>query len=112
MTLSKITDNPEHHLGGASGLVFERIQIDAWAEDPDTLRDLVDAIRNRLDGYRGTVTIAQAGNEAGGSIEIDAIIRLDGSDSADQPTDGKDLGAMNERMDFRISAAEPIPSLT
>ncbi len=112
VVLSTIVGDHQHHLEGASGLVFERIQVDAYAEDPDTLRALFDAIRNRLDGYRGTVTVPDSGGETGGTLQIDACILIDERTDIDAPTEGKDLGTFRHRLDFRVSAAEPIPTLT
>lgn len=38
---------------GPSGLVTPRIQLDIWAMDPDVADQVAEALRIRLDGYRG-----------------------------------------------------------
>jgi hypothetical protein len=113
IVLTTVSGDHQHHLGGASGLTFERIQVDAYAETAAQLNDLADAIRNRLDGIKKTtVTVPASDSEPQGTLEIDACILVDDSDESQAPNDGKDLGDFRHRLDFRVSAAEPIPSLT
>lgn len=45
----------DHTLEGPSGLAEARFQFDAWAKDIDTAAALADAVKERLDGYGGTV---------------------------------------------------------
>lgn len=50
---------------GPSGLVTPRIQFDIWATDPDVADQVAEALRLRLDGYRG-----QMGDVPVGSVEL------------------------------------------
>ena len=51
-TVSEVND---HHMQGASGLVMQRIQIDAWAREPDDADTIARLAKERLDGFRGTM---------------------------------------------------------
>jgi hypothetical protein len=103
---TRIATDPQHHLVGASGLAFVRIQLDLYGDDFGVLETIAAAVRNRVDGYRGTVT------QGSDSLAIQCIELLDQSDAADSPNDGTDSGPHRIRMDFRISAPESIPSFT
>lgn len=50
----RVSTNREHHLLGSSGFAHASIQIDCWAERYSTAKDLGEAVRRCLDGYRGT----------------------------------------------------------
>lgn len=41
--------------GGLSGFFRQRIQIDAWCEDPDSANTLFNEVRECIDGYRGSM---------------------------------------------------------
>ena len=63
----KVTGNRDHHLQGPSGLAHPRFQVEAWATTYDAAKALANAIREALDGYKGTV-----GAVAIGSILIES----------------------------------------
>jgi hypothetical protein len=50
-----ITESTDRHMTGPSGLVISRFQIDAWATSADAANNLGLLIKERLDGFRGTV---------------------------------------------------------
>ena len=52
---SKVTGMRDHHLQGPSGLAHPRFQVEAWATTYDAAKTLANAIREALDGYKGTV---------------------------------------------------------
>ncbi len=60
----------------------------------------------RADGYSGAIDID------GESIVFQNVELVDTQTSYETPNDGSDAGPHRYRMDFRISAPEPIPSLT
>lgn len=103
---TRIANDPQHHLGGFSGLAFTRFQLDLFADTPLALFSLREALRNRLDGFRGTVTVGID------SIVFHCIELLDEQAVGETPNDGSDQAPHRFRMDFRISALEPIPTLT
>jgi hypothetical protein len=50
--ISEVTD---HHTQGASGLVMVRMQVDAYAATASAADSLARAIKERLDGFHGTM---------------------------------------------------------
>jgi hypothetical protein len=103
---SRVVSDPQHHLGGFSGLSFSRFQLDLFADTAVALYNLREAVRNRLDGYKGTVAVGAD------SIVFQCIELVDEQSSGETPNDGTDEAPQRFRMDFRISALEPIPTLT
>ena len=51
----KVTGMRDHHLQGPSRLAHPRFQVEAWATTYDAAKTLANAIREALDGYKGTV---------------------------------------------------------
>ena len=51
----KVTGMRDHHLQGPSGLTHPRFQVEAWATTYAAAKALANAIREALDGYKGTV---------------------------------------------------------
>jgi hypothetical protein len=83
-----------------------RIQLDLFGDDIDMLYALREAVRMRLDGYKGTVAVGSD------SIVFQCIELLDDQSNSETPNDGTDQAPHHIRMDVRISATEPIPTLT
>jgi hypothetical protein len=104
---SRIAAEHERHLLAASGLVFVRLQLDLYADSYDDLVELVEAVRMLLDGYRGVVAHA-----SGATVEFQNVELVDELSDYESPNDGSDVGPQHHRMDFRVSALEPIPTLT
>ena len=50
-----------HHTLGASGLVEARVQVDVFAGSLRAADELAKAVRQRLDGYRGPITVGTGG---------------------------------------------------
>lgn len=55
LVYTKVSARPDHHMSGASGLARPRLQLDAWAPTADAALWLADLVRERLDGYSGTM---------------------------------------------------------
>ena len=45
----------DHHMQGPSGLARPRIQIDCWAQTVDAADSLGRLVKERIDGYRGSM---------------------------------------------------------
>lgn len=101
---SLIASQHERHLQGPSGLVFRRYQLDIYSRLNSELCAISDAIRNRLDGYVGVVTIGAD------SLRMQNVELLDQRDNYISPTDGSDVGIYRRSLDFRISHGETIPT--
>jgi uncharacterized protein DUF3168 len=52
---SRISGQGDHHMEGASGLNRTRVQIDCWAQTADAADLLARQVKERIDGYRGSI---------------------------------------------------------
>ena len=52
---SRISGQGDHHMEGASGLNRTRMQIDCWAQTADAADLLARQVKERIDGYRGSI---------------------------------------------------------
>lgn len=52
---SRISGQGDHHMEGASGLNRTRVQIDCWAQTADAADSLARLVKERIDGYRGSM---------------------------------------------------------
>jgi len=52
---SRISAVGDHHMSAASGLVQTRLQLDCWAASLDNAAALADLVKQRLDGFSGTM---------------------------------------------------------
>lgn len=52
---SRISGQGDHHMEGASGLNRQRVQIDCWASTMDAADLLARQVKERIDGYRGSM---------------------------------------------------------
>lgn len=52
---SRISGQGDHHMEGASGLNRTRVQIDCWAPTADAADSLALLVKERIDGYRGSM---------------------------------------------------------
>ncbi|HOA28100.1 MAG TPA: DUF3168 domain-containing protein [Arachnia sp.] len=56
IVVSQISATRPHHMGGPSGLVEARVQVDVFAEARAACEALASDVRRALDGYRGAVS--------------------------------------------------------
>lgn len=68
---SRISGLGDHHMQGASGLSRPRIQIDCWAQSADVAAQLADLVKERIDGFRGSVLWGENSPEE--AIDIQGI---------------------------------------
>jgi hypothetical protein len=71
---TRISGIGDHHMQGPSGLNRPRYQIDAWAESIDDAIVLADQIKQRIDGFSGTMLFGaspQSGVDIRGIFFVD-----------------------------------------
>ena len=101
---TRILANHEHHMTAASGLVFPRIELVMFGERYMQVVNLATAVREALDGYRGTVTV-------GADSLVIALCHLDNDQSAAlEPSDGREMPIRSITHDYLVAHAESIPT--
>jgi len=55
VVVHKISSQHEHHMLAATGKATARVQIDCYANSPVSADALAEAVRQALDGFRGTM---------------------------------------------------------
>lgn len=103
VTFTDVTDDPDHHMQGASGLSLALIQIDVWAASSVDRRTLANYIKNRMDGVI-SATIA--------GLSVDSIMLQRRKNSYESPPDGSESGVFRQMMEFTFKYREPLPTLT
>jgi hypothetical protein len=88
IVVTRISGPGDYHLQGPSGLMSARIQVDAWATTADAATTLANLVKDRLDGYRGTV------GTGGNIITVHGVfvadLREDYDDDAELYRSGRD----------------------
>ena len=97
-----VGDESIRSLAGATGLRSARAQLTAWAEDSIECANIHAAIRNRLDGYRGTV---------GGTL-IHGVKEEPGHELFEEIEDATGLGRFGDRAEYTVWYAGSIPDQT
>lgn len=81
ITFQRVTGNKIRDINGPSGLAQTSFQVDVYADAYLECKQLADAVRLILDGYRGTVTIgADSVRIAGVSFQAERDFIDDGVD--------------------------------
>lgn len=105
IVLNLISSNHYHHMDSASGLAQERIQVDCYDDNPTDVIALKDAVREALDGYRGTVT-----TDGSNTVVIRRLHLENDNDFFLPPQDSSDLGTFRGSMDFWVGHTETVPT--
>ncbi len=69
LTYFTVSADEEHTLDRASGLVHQRIQVDAWGNDYTTVKTLMKQVRSALEAAYGIVQTPL------GNLDINGILR-------------------------------------
>ena len=93
------TERP-HHLGGASGISAPTFRFDVFADFRAQARQVVDALRLALDGYKNLST---------SDVGVQWVEIVDDSDDIIQPSDGSGQGIYTASVDFTIWHRERVP---
>ena len=100
---SVINSIPEHHMGGASALTNVSMQLDVWAVTVAELLDIVEVLRNDLDGFRGDM----------GTENLDILSCFMETRRTFEEVDplGKKAPVFRSDMDFSIWHVSSVPTL-
>jgi hypothetical protein len=100
LTYSRVTGGSYHNLGSATGAAIPTFEIDAWADSYEAADVLAEAIRQEMQGFRGTM----------GSDAIKTVVLDDEEDAYEAPDDGSDNGVFRITLRYRIMYTESIPT--
>lgn len=91
VVLHLISDVPDYHMLGPSGLVESRIQIDCRGTSKASAKAAANAVQDLLSGYTGTV----------GSIKFQGIFKDSERSSFEKPTNGSEAFHLAS-ADYRV----------
>ena len=60
LVYTRISGQGDNKMDGATGLSRPRVQIDAWSQSADLASVLANAVKDRLDGYKGDMSPANS----------------------------------------------------
>jgi len=101
VVIGLVSDVPAHHMGSATGLTEVRAQVDVFAATSVSLHAVIDAIRNDIDGFRGTI---------GAQANCRASIMDKGGDDYIPARDGSENGTFHGRIDLQLWHPESVPA--
>jgi hypothetical protein len=106
IVIGEISGTPEYTLAGEAGVHMSTVQIDVWTDGrkgPQETKDIAEAVRNRLSGYRGTL---------GSGVHARNCMLVRNDTSTIAPFDGSDNFRRRASMDFRIIHSADVPTFT
>lgn len=109
ITFTVISDVPEHHMSGASGIGNATVQIDVWATDSAaasgslTRRTIAKAVKNAMDGIVGGTF---------GGMNVGSVAMTNQRNTEERPDNASENAIYRASMDFSIWKTEDAPSLT
>ncbi len=95
ITLLKVSNPRVRNLSGPDGLSSPRIQIDCWGLTAESAKDVAEAVRKPLDGYRGPMG-------GTGGVNVQSITFEDERDAFNAPIDDSDIGTHQVSHDLII----------
>lgn len=99
-----VTDDKVPYLGGFSGHTFKLFQFSVIALTQISAIAIAEAIRNRMDGFRGLM------GTGGSQVRVQDVRHVDSGDLQYEPHDNSDVFVPGIRLDYRISYAESVPT--
>ena len=103
LTLTQISNAGQHHLGGAVPLGSPNFQIDAWTKKGSQRDTIAEAVRNVLDGYRGTIS----------GVDIRHIrLTEKGANSEEAPSDARGKPIFRVRIEAEVVHREAAPTMS
>lgn len=97
-----ISQNPGHTLAGSAEYAGTRIQFDVYSETAIVRDSLTEAIRNAMQGYRGTM----------GSSTVSSVVYKNSTDLYEPPADNSDVGLYRNSADYWFRHNHAAPTFT
>jgi len=96
----QISSVADETLDGASGLTFARYQISAWAATRREAKTLAEAIRFRLQSFRGDM----------GDVSVQDVSLIDRRDGYEPAVQNAQQSRHGVQLDFQIWFTETVPT--
>lgn len=93
-----------HVLTGSDGTATARVQIDAWSYSESSVKHILEAIRNGIDGLPGVW-----GN---GTCQIMSVVQQDDIDADEPPKAGSDQWLYHSLTEYSVKYRVAIPTLS
>lgn len=107
ITFLRVDGNHEHHLTGASGLVFVRVQLNLFSEQYVRVLALSKAVRECLDGFP---------QRSGDVVTVNGVVVRIGlcnlqtdRDTYEEPVAGERRGRFGVIQDYLVGEYESVP---
>lgn len=100
ITYQRIADPVQHHFEEATALASPTIQFDCWAKSDVEMQSVSEALRNVLDGFRGTMA----------TVDVRSTALVSQDDTIERPDDGSEQSTFRTTMDFDIWYARAVPN--
>jgi hypothetical protein len=100
ITYSKLAEPPYHNFGGADIIANPTFEFECWANSDVTAESLMEALRNVLDGFRGTMA----------TVDVRNIIMSSVDEDYTAPDDGSEQGIFRISADFEIWYVRSVPN--
>jgi hypothetical protein len=102
ITHQVISQPQPRDFSGSSGITKVGLQLDVWALDVISRKNVSEFIRSILDGKKGTIE----------GTAVRGIFLENRTDTEEPPADGKEFGIFRTRFDFVIWFRQAVPALT
>jgi hypothetical protein len=101
MVLSLVSGDHAHHMQAASGRVVGRIQIEGYANTSLAATNLMELVRQRMDGFRGTIQGVYINTL---HLDTERAFYL-------PPADGSQVGTHSIQHDYIVAWHVAVPTL-
>jgi len=103
-----ISDTPEHTLAGAAGYTGTRVQLDVYAATSLVRAQVVEALRNVLQGFPPTSTLTMGTTDS----LVSSVRYANSFDIYEPPQDSSDTGLFRNSTDYWFRLKRTSPTFT
>lgn len=109
--IRNLSGSAENHMGGETDCAMPTVQVDAYDSSAPRAEELYQAVRNRISGFRGNVSVLDStGSEQTVSVH-EIALRRPGM-FIEEPRDASDKWTYRYSADFEVFHSQSVPDLT
>jgi len=106
ITYTIVSNNSAHHLQGGAGYAERRLQVDVYAKTEESRDNVVEALRNQLQGFPAAGT---SGTIGAGTV-VTSIVYKGSRDLYESDQEKGDVGYFRNSTDYWIRFQESAPT--